>query len=275
MKSILSICPKHKISSLCIGKFDGIHIGHQALLSKIDRQNGGLLRISQGEPLLITPCIQDFVTCSVYEVELEQIRDFDCIAFVEFLKEHFTNLEKIVVGYDFRFGKDRCCYAKDLEKFFDVCIVDQIKVDGFPVHRKNILSALENGQINRANAMLGREYCIAGEVIRGQGRGSKECVPTINLEVRDYFLPKSGVYVTWSEVGGVRYKSVSFLGDRLSSDGKFAIETHLLEDCVMDVPKEAKIYFVHFLRENQKFDSLHCLKQQIQQDILEAKSFLH
>lgn len=274
MKSILSICPKHNICSLCIGKFDGMHIGHQALFSKINASDGGVLRISYDSLPLITPEIETLLHYSIYEVKLHKIKDFNCAEFVGFLKKNFPNLKRIVVGYDFKFGKDRSCSPRDLEEFFEVCIVSQVKIDGIAVHKQSIAQALREGQIKRANAMLGREYEIKGEVIKGQGIGAKECVPTINLKIKDYLLPKSGVYATWSEIKGAKYKSVSFLGHRLSSDGEFAIETHFLDHCVTHAPKEAKIYFVEFLRENQKFDSLSSLKEQIQKDILNAKKIL-
>lgn len=274
MKSILSICPKHNISSLCIGKFDGIHIGHQALFSKINAKDGGVLRISYDSLPLITPEIETLLHYSIYEVKLHKIKDFNCTEFANFLKKNFPNLKRIVVGYDFRFGKDRSYGLRDLEKFFGVCVVDAVKVDGIAVHKQNIAYALKDGQIKRANAMLGREYVIKGEVVKGQGIGAKECVPTINLRIKDYLLPKSGVYATWSEIQGVKYQSVSFLGHRLSSDGEFAIETHFLDHCLTSSPKEVKIYFVEFLRENQKFDSLSLLREQIQKDILDAKKIL-
>lgn len=274
MKSILSICPKHNISSLCIGKFDGIHIGHQALFSKLDTKYGGVLRISYDSRILITPEIQTLLPYSLYEVKLHKIKDLDCVEFVNFLKKNFPNLKKIIVGYDFRFGRDRAYDPRDLEEFFEVCIVDEVKIEGIAVHTQNIVQALKDGNIQMANVMLGRAYEIRGEVIKGQGRGSKECVPTINLRTKDYVLPKDGVYATWSEINGVRYKSVSFLGHRISSDGEFAIETHFLDHCVVGTPKEVRIYFIGFLRGNQKFDSLSLLKEQIQQDILQAKEIL-
>lgn len=274
MKSILSICPKHNILSLCIGKFDGIHIGHQALFSKLNTKDGGVLKISYDSQLLVTPEIQTLLCYSIYEVKLHKIKNFDLIEFVNFLKKNFPNLQKIIVGYDFRFGKNRAYCPKDLEEFFEVCVVDEVKINGIAVHTQSIIQALKDGSIKMANVMLGREYEIEGEVIKGQGRGSRECVPTINLRIKDYVLPKSGVYATWSEINGVRYKSVSFLGHRVSSDGEFAVETHFLDYCVMHAPRKTKIYFVEFLRENQKFDSLSLLKEQIQKDILKAKEIL-
>lgn len=274
MKSILSICPKHNILSLCIGKFDGMHLGHQALFSKLDAKDGGVLRISHDSLPLITPEIENLLEYSIYEVKLHKIKDFACVEFAIFLKKNFPNLQRIIVGYDFRFGKDRSYSPKDLEEFFEVCVIGEVKLDGIAVHKQSIVQSLKDGDIKMANAMLGRKYEIKGEVIKGQGRGAKECVPTINLRIRDYLLPKSGVYATWSEIKGVKYKSVSFIGHRLSSDGEFAVETHFLDHCITHAPKEAKIYFVEFLRENRKFDSLSLLKEQIQKDILNAKRIL-
>lgn len=278
MKSISSICSKSNIRSLCIGKFDGMHLGHQVLFSRLDPKDGGVLRIVHDSRPLLTPDLANLIACSIYEVKLHEVRDFDCASFALFLKSNFPSLQKVIVGYDFRFGKDRSCTPQDLEEFFEVCIVDEVRLHGIAIHRQAIIEALRQGEISLANAMLSRQYHIKGKVIRGQGLGSKECVPTINLEINDYFLPKSGVYATWSEVQGVRYESVSFLGHRLSSDGEFAFETHLLHPCIppssIICTSEVGIYFVEFLRENQKFDSLSLLKEQIQKDISQAQKIL-
>lgn len=274
MKSILSICTNSEIECLCIGKFDGVHIAHQKLFSYLDRKRGAVLIVDMLNPPYLTPMQEEWIPYPCYKVGFEEIRDKDCEAFALFLKAFFPNLKTIIVGYDFRFGKNRAYTPKDLEVFFEVCVVNQVNLDGVAVHRQNILEALQNGEISKANVMLGRIYSIQGKVIRGQGRGAKECVPTLNLEVRDYVLPKSGVYATLSEIGGVKYKSVSFVGHRLSSDGKFAIETHLLDTEFNQKEGEVKVSFVALIRENQKFDSLSLLRQQIQKDILKTKEIL-
>ncbi|MCE3046747.1 bifunctional riboflavin kinase/FAD synthetase [Helicobacter kayseriensis] len=272
MKSISSISPS-EITSLCIGKFDGVHIAHQMLLKQNDR-NGGVLKIVMDVPPFLTPCQEDYISCPIFRIDLKEIKEMGASDFSLFLKQRFPKLAKIIVGYDFRFGKNRSYGIDDLRAFFEVCVVDEVKVGGVSVHKQKIISHLLAGEILEANAMLGRRYEIKGHIIRGQGIGSKECVPTLNLEVRDYALPKSGVYATLSEVDGVVYKSVSFLGHRLSSDGQYAIETHLLDACIVPKVQEVRISFVDFIRENKRFEALELLKEQIQRDIEQSRLLL-
>lgn len=272
MKNFSSICA-NEIESLCLGKFDAVHIGHQELFSKLDAK-GGVLIIDSLKPPYLTPRQEKWIPHPCFKIELNKIKDKNHQEFAEFLKKNFPNLRKIIVGYDFRFGKDRSYSPKDLEEFFDVCLVDQVNLDGMAVHRQHIFQALSQGQIKRANAMLGRIYSIKGKVISGQGRGKNECFPTLNLETKDYVLPKSGVYATLSKIDGVEYKSVSFIGHRLSSDGEFAIETHLLGTCFEDQASEVEIFFIEFLRENEKFSSFEQLKAQIAQDIARTQEIL-
>jgi len=125
-----------------------------------------------------------------------------------------------------------------------------------------------------ANILLGREYSIEGEIVSGQGLGKNELVATINLNVKSYQLPLEGVYATRTKVDGEWLASVSFLGHRVSTDGNYAVETHILDADMGIVQGVAQITFVAFMRENQKFESLEVLKTQIESDILEAKKIL-
>ncbi len=95
-----------------------------------------------------------------------------------------------------------------------------------------------NGDIEKANDFLGKEYKICGNSIKGQGLGKDEFVPTINLNVNEFLLPKSGVYITKTIVNDIEYNSVSFLGHRGSTDGSFAVETHILNQENIDVKNE-------------------------------------
>ncbi|MEJ2498223.1 MAG: riboflavin kinase [Sulfurovaceae bacterium] len=130
---------------------------------------------------------------------------------------------------------------------------------------------LEAGNIKVANRLLGRAYKICGTVIAGQGVGKKQLVPTINLKVQDYILPKEGVYVTQTVIDGICYESVSFIGHRESTDGSFAVETHILDKDIQAVFEKVEIVFLDFIRENRKFDDLDRLKKQIDLDIKTAR----
>ncbi len=118
------------------------------------------------------------------------------------LKEEFPNLKKIVVGYDFCFGHNRSCCAEDLKNLFDgdVEVVEAFSYKGTAIHSSGIRVYLKEGRVDEANRFLGREYSMTGNVVEGQGLGKKELVPTLNLKVLDYLVPKSGVYATRTKI---------------------------------------------------------------------------
>jgi len=122
--------------------------------------------------------------------------------------------------------------------------------------------------------LLGRKYMIDGEIISGQGLGKNELVATINLWVHGYQLPKEGVYATRTYINDTWMNSVSFLGHRVTTDGNYAVETHILDSDIGEVRGVAQIEFVEYMRDNAKFESLDALKKQINDDISEAKVIL-
>ncbi|BCD60146.1 MULTISPECIES: bifunctional riboflavin kinase/FAD synthetase [unclassified Nitratiruptor] len=265
-----------RIDSVAIGAFDGMHRGHQALFRKLT-SNGAVVVIDKGYALL-TPgyerCIHTLYPCSFFP--LQEIKDLDAKGFLDLLQKRFPALQRVVVGYDFAFGKDRKYGIGDLQELFkgEVVVVDEVQIDGISVHSRTIKKLLTQGDIYLANKMLGRSYSIAGKVQKGLGLGKRELVPTINLTVENFLLPKEGVYATWSEVGGEIFPSVTFIGKRESVDGSFSIETHIIDKKIEYSIEAVRIYFVQFLRDNKKFNSLLQLKEQIQKDIQMAKEVI-
>ena len=275
MKKPSTVLVKNKIDTVAIGSFDGIHLGHMQLINRLG-ENGALFVIDKDNANL-TPGIKRIEyskhPCMFYH--FSKVKELSGKEFVELLHTQFANLKKIVVGYDFVFGKNRSCNAKDLKKSYpgEVEIVDEFFYDGISVHSSVIREFLRTKLVDQANKFLGREYSIEGKVIKGQGLGQKELYPTINIKIRDYLLPSNGVYASRTKVGQKIYHSVSFIGNRVSTDGNFSIETHILDEDIV-VQDKVEIFFVHFLRENKKFDSLEALKKQIAQDIQNARRML-
>jgi len=261
------------IRSIAIGSFDGIHIAHRALIERAEavvviERNGGYL----------TPGYKRtwYLDKPVFFYHFEKIRSLSPEAFVSRIEEDFPMLEKIVIGYDFSFGKKRSGNGALLSDLFHekVEIISEISYEGVPVHSQTIKAYLKEGNMSMANGLLGRVYCIDGEVIKGQGLGKKVLVPTINLQVDHYQLPLEGVYATRSKIGKIWYDSVSFLGHRVSTDGSYAVETHILEKDIGDVSGRVYLEFYAFLRANRKFDILEELKRQITEDVLRTKKVL-
>ncbi len=264
-------------TSIAIGGFDGIHIGHQALFNELD-DNGTIVVINTGYANL-TPkeYRKKYTNYKILYLELDDIRHLNGKGFITFLREKFPKLQKIVIGYDFHFGKDRKYSSDDLKNLFDgeVIVVDEVKHQNDSVHSHEIRMKLQIGDIKGANEFLGHNYTIEGKRVDGQGLGSRELVPTINLHVKDFLLPKEGVYVTLTRIDDEEHfhPSVSFIGHRVTTDGSFAVETHVL-DGLFTCKDKAEISFVDFIRNNEKFDSIQKLKAAIKKDSAKASKEL-
>jgi len=261
------------VRSITIGSFDGLHLAHQELIGQVDmivaiERNGGYLTAGYKRSCYTDKPITFF--------HFSKIRTFTPKEFVSKLQEDFPQLQKIVIGYDFHFGKNKAGNAQLLRELFDgeVVIVDVVKVNGIAVHSRTIKALLREGDITAANTLLGRAYRIDGKVIRGQGIGGKSLVPTINLQVEHYQLPKEGVYATKTKIGDTWLPSVSFIGHRKSTDGSFAVETHIPDQDLGIIHGRIWIECVDFIRENRRFEDLDALKKQIKEDIQTAQRIL-
>lgn len=261
------------INAIAIGGFDGMHIGHQHLFNELGA-DGAILAIETGYANL-TPGREreHYSRHPIFYYPLDTIRHLDGAGFVLKLKSEFPKLKKIVVGYDFHFGKDRKYSFDDLKNLFDgeVLVVDEVAYENDSIHSHKIRAKLKLGDIKGANEFLGHNYTIKGSVIKGQGLGAKELVPTVNLHVDCFLLPAYGVYATLTRLDNEEHfhPSVSFIGHRVTTDGSFAVETHILGEEI-DVDENASISFIKLIRENMSFDSLQELKKAIDSDILEA-----
>lgn len=258
-----------KSTSIAIGGFDGMHIGHQQLFRELDAQST-IVVIETGYANLTPKKEREhFTHFPLLYLELESIRHLSGEEFIAFLKEKFPKLQKIVVGYDFHFGKDRKYSHKELKELFDgeVAVVEEVSLHGDSVHSHKIRAKLQIGDIIGANAFLGHNYTIKGSVVSGQGIGKKELYATINIEAEGFLMPKEGVYATLTRIDDEEHfhPSVSFVGHRVTTDGSFALESHILDGEVLCTEK-ASISFVNFIRENKKFASLEELKKAIQKD---------
>ncbi|WP_300706297.1 MULTISPECIES: bifunctional riboflavin kinase/FAD synthetase [Helicobacter] len=281
MLSFLSLAKQpslaRNITSLALGKFDGMHSAHQVLFEKLG-DKGAILCIENNQGELLPQKYRAFyASYPIFSLPLEYVRSKSDKEFVEFLLEVLPNLKCLVVGYDFRFGKERHYYTFDLQKRFQgrVIVVDEVFYKKLSVHSGLIKELLINGNLKQANKLLGRPFEIRGGIVRGQGIGAKELVATINLQNDGFLLPKEGVYAGFVQLGAqsaesLKYPAVIFIGNRLSTDKSFAIEGHLLGMKLEVQQKEAGFFLVKYLRENKHFEHLSELKEQIQRDIQRA-----
>jgi riboflavin kinase / FMN adenylyltransferase len=267
-----------EVDAVAIGGFDGMHIGHQHLFRELG-EHGAVVVIETGYANLTPGRERErYTRYPVVYYPLDAIRHYDGEAFVKELKRQFPKLSRIVVGYDFHFGKDRRYSPADLDRIFDgeVVVIAEVCVHNDSVHSHKIRAKIQIGDIAGANTFLGHNYTIQGSVVTGQGIGKRELVPTINVATDDgYLLPKEGVYATLTRIDDEEhyYPSVSFIGHRVTTDGSFAVETHVIGEEVA-CRREVSISFVAFLRDNERFDSLEALKAVIDLDIKRAATTL-
>ncbi len=270
------ISKNENIDSIAIGGFDGMHKAHQHLLSYLN-QNGALLIVQKELYPSLTPgeyrCRYTKYPCIF--LEFEKIKEMSINDFLLFLKDSFPSLKKIVVGYDFRFAKNRSGGPDDLKMLEDVevIVVEEQKAVKISIHAKTIKEFLKDGNIKAANELLGREFSITAKVIKGQGLGRKKLFATFNLFTDKFFIPKEGVYITLTKIGEKDYPSLTFIGNRLTTDSKFSIETHILQEKNFENISELNVSFMRYLRQNRKFNTLSELKEMISKDIEKAKEF--
>lgn len=274
-KSSSILVNKNTITSIAIGGFDGMHSAHQELFKNLD-EHGAIVSIESGYANLTPKSFrQEYSIYPIYYYVLENIKHLEGDEFIKLIKEEFPNLKKIVVGFDFCFGKNRRYCTQKLKELFngDVLVIDEIKIDDIPVHTRIIREYLKDGDIKTANKLLGKEYKIYGQQITGQGLGAKNFVPTINLRVDEFLLPKEGVYVTKTVLDNIEYNSITFLGHRVTTDGSYAVETHIIDEDIKNNNYCTQIKFYEKIRDNKKFDSFEELKNQIFDDIKLARNF--
>jgi len=280
VKSCSTLKNKNKITSIAIGGFDGMHIAHQTLFGKLDK-NGAIVVIETGYANLSPNTYrEEYTSYPIYYYPLEDIKHLNGKQFITLLKDEYPSLKKIVVGYDFYFGANRKYSTKNLKELFsgEVIVVDEVSFEGINIHSRVIRSYLCDGKIEQANKFLNREYKISGYQIKGQGLGTKQFVSTINLKCDDFLLPSSGIYATKTIINTKEYKSITFIGHRLTTDGKFAIETHIIAPLFQNTNLKARelvqIKFFTKIRDNKKFDRYEALQQQILDDIARCKNIL-
>ncbi|MEN3370950.1 MAG: riboflavin kinase / adenylyltransferase [Verrucomicrobiota bacterium] len=288
---------------LAIGVFDGVHLGHQAVISTSARhakEAGGtpvvvtfdphpakVLR-PQDAPHLLTATqhkialIRDLGVAHLLILHFD--REFAATPPEDFVGQLAANshpLREICVGHEWSFGKNRAGNLDLLKKLgstlhFDVVGVPAVTLNGEVVSSTEIRRAVANGDLTKATQMLGREYTVLGTVKEGEKLGRKLGFPTANLSAHSEQFPPNGVYVTEARLGGALYRGVANLGYRPTVSA--AKPERLLELHLFDLNKdiygeEVEVRFLRYLRPEQKFENLDSLKAQIARDVEEARSF--
>jgi riboflavin kinase/FMN adenylyltransferase len=277
--NIKNITSYRDITSLAIGHFDGMHIAHQELFSHLDT-NGAILSIGIENSILTPVNFRDkFIDKTLFGIYLYDVKHLKADEFLTIVQTIFPKLQKIIIGYDFKIGKDRHCDIPCIKQSInniELKIIDEIKLDNISVHSKIIKELILSSSMIKASRFLGRYYSITGDIIKGQGIGKTDFVPTINIKNNhNFLLPPDGVYATNTIIDDIKYNSLSFIGKRQSTDNNFAIETHIIEkDIFIEKISSIEIIFIEKIRDNEYFKDKNVLKKQIKQDILRLKDII-
>jgi riboflavin kinase / FMN adenylyltransferase len=288
-------------SVVTIGNFDGVHLAHQKLLRRVveaARPQGLRATAITFEPhpikLLSPDHAPKLLTPLGRKVELIEKTGIDLLVVLPFTRElarqsplefvrrvlvdplHATSVH---VGPNFRFGYRQSGDTEILEELghqegFRVEVVPLLFMRGDRVSSTRVRELLAEGQVHKANRLLGRPFSSRGPIVAGMGVGRKHTVPTLNLAPIEEQLPKVGVYVTHAVLGGVRYDSVTNVGFKPTfGDHRLTVETFLLDFSGQIDETEMEIEFLYRLRDEMKFQNPAILKVQIQEDARRALKF--
>ena len=287
---------------VAIGVFDGVHLGHQQVI----RQTLGDARQHEGVPVVITfdrhpnaVVAPDRVPPMLHSLP-QKLRAIESLGiantllirfdrafseqtgeqFIRSLARDFGHLHSVCVGSEFTFGHKRSGNVALLKQLgaelkFIVHGLAAVSLDGEPVSSTRIREAVRTGDLDSASQMLGREYSIAGSVIRGDQLGRKLGFPTANLEVAGLILPPNGVYAVHARVAGREHRGALNLGLRptlANPTPRLQCEVHLLDFAEEIYGEELELTFATKLRDEQKFPDLAALQSQIHRDLAAARA---
>jgi phosphoribosyl 1,2-cyclic phosphate phosphodiesterase len=290
-------------SVLAIGNFDGIHLGHQAVLRAAVARAQVLKAVStaltfdpsprkvlrpESAPLRLSTNAQRMEWFDALGLEAAVVLPFTLELarlspeeFVERILACDLHIKAILVGEDFRFGHEKAGDVKLLKELgvkngFDVVIIPPVPYRGEVVSSTIIRREVAEGDVSHAGRLLGRAFALTGEVVSGTGTGSKFTFPTLNLAPEQELLPARGVYITRTIFDGEKCsrRSVTNIGVRPTFNGSsLGVETHLLDFQPGVTPKRIEVRFWKRLRQEKKFSGPEELRSQIARDIASANKF--
>ena len=287
---------------LTIGVFDGVHLGHQYLISQLTeharRQNllSGVVTFRQHPREVLSPQTKlPYLTSLAEKVSLLKSEGVDAVITLSFTRElarlsvrQFVSLLKkylrmrgLIIGPDFALGRNREGNADTLRKLgqdmsFRVTVIPPVRVNDEMVSSTAIRDALADGDMKKVASLIGRSFSLQGRVTTGAGRGSELGFPTTNLDIDPkQALPAEGVYATWAHIDDKAYQSMTNIGRRPTFGGNGrTVETYILNYQGNLYGRELKIDIVERLRGEKRFDTVEELKKQIAEDVKQGKAIL-
>lgn len=289
---------------LCLGFFDGVHLGHQALIQKLLEENkkrehalpvGALCftappkdYFSPAPTPLLTPLPEKLKKLRnaglrfAVLYDFSEIRDMDAFDFVKDILIKTLRCRLLVCGYNFTFGKDAKGTPKDLEKYFgsqpnrSFFEVPEVRKDGQAVSASLIRMMLNVGHPEAATRLLGTAYTVTGQVRDGRHVGRTLGIPTANIYFENgYLVPKRGVYITTIKVRDRTYAGISNVGTRPTFECHDGVncESFLFGFSGTLYNQIITVSFLRYIRPEMKFETSAALREQIQMDINSANKY--
>ena len=287
---------KQHRSVLALGMFDGVHVGHQALVRQavqaaraLDARTvaftftdapGKLLHLpvtSLSTPDQRTRWLKEAGADRVDMVDFTRaFADLSPEGFLDYLQDRY-DVAGLAAGFNYTFGKFGAGTARTLKELgerhgFQVFIAEPVLLDGEPVSSTRIRTLVNEGQMERAGALLGRPYTLSGPVVSARRIGHRLGYPTANVEAGEQLLPPDGVYATYALADGVAYPAVTNVGRNPTVAGKQrTVETYILNEELSLYGTDLSVSFLSRLREERTFPTLEALSEQIGRDVQTAK----
>ena len=307
MKLFHSINDFHstKKTILTLGTFDGVHIGHKKILERITQntENGKyeslvltffphprMVLQEKSEIKLLNTIAEKTKLLKATGIENLIIHPFD-ESFSRLTAEEFVHsilvdqfqIQKIIIGHDHRFGRNRTANIDNLiaygaEYGFEVEQISAQEIQDVSVSSTKIRKALTEGKMDLANEYLGYDYFLSGKIVKGKQLGRTIGFPTANIEIEEDYklIPKTGVYAVKALIDQKEIFGMMNIGFNPTVNGqKQTIEVNLFDFDADIYDKEIEVSLLHFLREEQKFGSIDLLKEQLNQDRINALAFIN
>lgn len=302
-KSIVDFTSDKK-TVLTLGTFDGVHIGHKKIVDRLiqsarDENCESVILTFFPHPRMVLQQSSDIVLLNTIGERASLLeksgldslivhpfdKEFSRLTAEEFIRDVLVsklNIHKIIIGYDHRFGRNRTANIDDLiayghEYTFEVEQILAQELNDVSVSSTKVRKALVDGNIALANAYLGYNYILTGKVVHGRKLGRTIGYPTANIDiVEDYKLvPKDGVYVVQSVLNGNLVNGMMSIGNNPTiKDAKRSIEVNFFDFEGDLYGQNIQISMLHRIRDEQKFDSVELLKNQIADDKIKSLAYL-
>ena len=303
-KSLASYKKKNP-SVITIGTFDGVHLGHKAILTQLvnaaknDNLTSILLTFFPHPRMVLqkNSSLRLINTIKERSEIIEQTgvsnliihpftKEFSRLTALEFVRDILVNqlhIKKIIIGYDHQFGRNRTATIKDLIEFgktydFEVVEITAQQLQNVAISSTKIRKALEEGDVQTANQYLGYPFMLSGKIVKGRGIGKTLAFPTANIKIKEDYklIPKNGVYLVTSIISEKKIFGLTNIGTNPTVGGIHkTIETYFLDYKNDLYDKDIRLNFIKKIREEKIFDSKEALKIAIKEDEIFARNYLN